>query len=175
MIPLRLPSTADWARNMPSIAAPWDNSSSMMFQVEGQSHNAWFARSDPGGPLARSEVGWPVPALRNAERALVQLGKAVRRRPVRVPADALAPIGSRLLPPIERPLLLTSPLPTDTANDNATPAAAEASSRRSIYRDLFFLFVLAATLVGTFYVGRLNAFQNVIVVPETWSQHSRLA
>ena len=53
------------------------------------------------------------------------------------------------------------------ANDNVAGAGP-----RSMWRDLFFLAVLAATLIGAFWSGRVHGVQKVIVVPEPSSLHS---
>ncbi|MBV9078737.1 MAG: hypothetical protein JO048_14815 [Methylobacteriaceae bacterium] len=45
------------------------------------------------------------------------------------------------------------------ANDNAP-------LRRSLWRELFFLTLLAVTLYAFYYSGQMHAFQRVIVVPE---------
>lgn len=57
-----------------------------------------------------------------------------------------------------------APTPTvlPTANDNTR---AGATRTRSVWRDLFFLAILAMTIVGAFWSGKLNATQRVIVVP----------
>lgn len=49
-----------------------------------------------------------------------------------------------------------------TANDNTRAGAPRA---RSVWRDLFFLAILAMTIIGAFWSGKLNATQRVIVVP----------
>lgn len=67
----------------------------------------------------------------------------------RVPNHAFVIIGSR-----------EGRLPT--ANDNARAGSTRA---RSVWRDLFFLAILAMTIVGAFWSGKLNATQRVIVVP----------
>ncbi len=48
-----------------------------------------------------------------------------------------------------------------SANDNNAPTG----DRRSVWRDLFFLMVLAATVAGAFWSGRVHGIQKVIVVP----------
>jgi hypothetical protein len=54
-----------------------------------------------------------------------------------------------------------------SANDNV--AAGES---RSVWRDLFFLMILAATVAGAFWSGRVHGLQKVIVVPAPSSFHS---
>lgn len=51
-----------------------------------------------------------------------------------------------------------------------TPPASP--PKKGLWRELFFLGVLAVTLFGAFYSGRLNAYQRVIVVPIPESRHS---
>lgn len=53
------------------------------------------------------------------------------------------------------------------ANDNVAGAPA-----RSVWRDLFFLAILAATVLGAFYSGRVHGIQKVIVVPGPSSFYS---
>jgi hypothetical protein len=84
-----------------------------------------------------------------------------------VPASAFVSIGrlsGRVLPGGAR--LLGS----RGANDNFVAPAALAG--RSRWRDLFFLAVLAATVAGAFFSGRVHGFQRVIVVPSPSSFHS---
>jgi hypothetical protein len=57
--------------------------------------------------------------------------------------------------------------PGRSANDNV--AAGES---RSVWRDLFFLMVLAATVAGAFWSGRVHGLQKVIVVPAPSSFYS---
>ena len=53
------------------------------------------------------------------------------------------------------------------ANDNVVGSPA-----RSVWRDLFFLAILAATVFGAFWSGRVHGIQKVIVVPGPSSFHS---
>lgn len=71
----------------------------------------------------------------------------------RVPHHAFVTVGVREVLP-------STVLPT--ANDNTRAATTRA---RSVWRDLFFLAILAMTIVGAFWSGKLNATQRVIVVP----------
>lgn len=57
-----------------------------------------------------------------------------------------------------------------SANDNV--AAFGAASGKSIWRELFFLAVLVATLAGAFWTGRVHGFQKIIVVPGPSSFYS---
>ncbi|MDB5512650.1 MAG: hypothetical protein JWR08_2133 [Enterovirga sp.] len=57
--------------------------------------------------------------------------------------------------------------PGRSANDNVA-----SSENRSVWRDLFFLAILAATVVGAFWSGRVHGLQKVIVVPESSSVRS---
>lgn len=107
------------------------------------------------------------PAMRQAELLLAGQNRQVGSRPVRVPGDAFVPIGTRLLPsPSASRLMLAAP----GANDNAVPARP--GSARPLLREALFLLILAATLAGTYWIGRLNAAQNVIVVPGPSSSRS---
>lgn len=71
----------------------------------------------------------------------------------RVPHHAFVIVGPRSLP---------TAVPMPTANDNTRAGMTRA---RSVWRDLFFLAVLAMTIVGAFWSGKLNATQRVILVP----------
>lgn len=53
-----------------------------------------------------------------------------------------------------------------SANDNVS------AEQRSVWRDLFFLAILAATVAGAFWSGRVHGLQKVIVVPGPSSFHS---
>lgn len=69
----------------------------------------------------------------------------------RVPDHAFVTVAPREVPPVP-----------STANDNAR---ARTTRIRSVWRDLFFLALLAMTIAGAFWSGKLNATQRVIVVP----------
>jgi hypothetical protein len=50
-----------------------------------------------------------------------------------------------------------------SANDNGS--ANLGKSRSSVWRDLLFLLMLAASLIGAFYTGRTHSSERIIVVP----------
>lgn len=56
------------------------------------------------------------------------------------------------------------------ANDNISRPIP----KRGVLRELFFLGILAATLLGAFATGRAHPLQNVIVIPEPMDPRSRL-
>lgn len=58
--------------------------------------------------------------------------------------------------------------PPRSANDNR----AAQPGRKGVWRDVFFLAVLAATVLGAFWSGRVHGLQKVIVVPGPSSFHS---
>ena len=57
------------------------------------------------------------------------------------------------------------------ANDNKPLLSPKA---RTVLREMLFLLLFGATLAGTYYVGRLHAFHNVIVVPDTAIKGGRI-
>jgi hypothetical protein len=75
----------------------------------------------------------------------------LRRRVKRVPDEAFVTIGRAAAEPV-------------TANDNQPPRPSPARIRFAL-RDAVMLAMLAASLAGAYYSGRLHAAQNVIVVP----------
>jgi hypothetical protein len=93
------------------------------------------------------------PVSRAGSRATAAASIPIARRLKRVPDSAFVTIGRA-----ER----ASSLPA-SANDNA----ARPSSKRIRFalRDAVMLAILAATVAGAFYSGRLHAAQTVIVVP----------
>ena len=102
-------------------------------------------------------------------RALTEILQARARKSV--PTTAFVTIGQagprrqpRLRPPPPSPP--RRPV-VRSANDNT--AGAE---HRSVWRDLVFLLVLAATVAGAFWSGRVNGIQRVIVVPEAVTPNS---
>jgi hypothetical protein len=78
-----------------------------------------------------------------------------RKRVVLIPPASVVVIGREPAPP--RPAC-------PVANDNAS-APVVGGSVRSAWRDALLLVLLAATVAGAFYSGRLHAYQKVIVVP----------
>ncbi len=85
----------------------------------------------------------------------------------RVPASAIVPIARFGFAPVPRHRAWMSLL-SRSANDNEVAARRG----RSVWRDLFFLMVLAATVVGAFWSGRVHGVQKVIVVPGPSSFYS---
>ena len=85
----------------------------------------------------------------------------------RVPASAIVSIARLGFGPVPRHRARMS-LVSRSANDNE----AAARDRRSVWRDLFFLMVLAATVAGAFWSGRVHGIQKVIVVPGPSSFYS---
>ncbi len=71
----------------------------------------------------------------------------------RVPHHAFVMVGTQESRP---------PAVLPTANDNIR---AGTTRTPSVWRDLIFLAILAMTIVGAFWSGKLNATQRVIVVP----------
>ena len=144
--------------------------------LEGEGHG-WFARPHTAVPSLRASG--PVPVLRKAELALASQGRAVARRAVRVPADAFVAVRTRpaLAAPV-RPLALP-PASTGSGPVPAGAGAVLAPSRgsrilRIVLREAIAFALLAATLAAVYYAGRLHALQNVIVVPEPWSDRTQL-
>lgn len=133
-------------------------------RVEEIGYNGWFARTAaaPAGVEPRHSVQAVVP---------------FSRRTRRVPADALVGIGAGdLLPAPRRPALVSPPRRELLANDNARDGEPEPepTKRRTTGRDILFLAILFATILGAFYGGRLHAYQKIIVVPAPSSAHSRV-
>lgn len=94
--------------------------------------------------------------------ACVVIGRGRRR--IGVPVDRFVVIGRDAgLPPRDAP----------SANDNAPAAKAPRPMRVSV-REIVLLAMLAASLVGAFYSGRMHAAQNVIVVPAPSSPRNAL-
>lgn len=126
-----------------------------------------------------------LPALRRAEAVLGGQERGVGRRPVRVPLDAVVGVRTRPALPAPPPTLRLGASPSSgvtreaersapTANDNGPPQVVTRSRVRAVLRELAALALLAVTLAAVYYVGRMHAFQNVIVVPEPWSTRSML-
>jgi hypothetical protein len=112
-------------------------------------------RTPAAGWAAGARLGTAQITLRNGDKGkLVPFRAAPRLR--RVPDEAFVVIG-RTEPPI--------------ANDNASKPRTRP---RTALRDIVMLALLAATLAGAFYSGRLHAIQNVIVVPPPASERNAL-
>lgn len=98
-------------------------------------------------------------------RSVCLTGTVARVIPKKIPDAAFVSVG--------RPAGATGPrvpalrVKSRFANDNVAGAG-----RRSVWRDLFFLAVLAATVVGAFWSGRVHGIQKVIVVPGPSSFYS---
>lgn len=114
---------------------------------------------------ARGDLNWPkrLSAVGSASvvrfpAPLISLsGTATQELVRRVPNSAFVSIGWRLGSAVPRIPALRSRF----ANDNVSTGRG-----RSMWRDLFFLAVLAATVAGAFWSGRIQGYQKVIVVPE---------
>ena len=114
----------------------------------------------PGAPLGILTAP-ALGSIRSFPQTGADLAGALKRPPLkRVPASALVSIARRSVAPVPRYRARMSPV-SRSANDNE----AAASDRRSVWRDLFFLMVLAATVLGAFWSGRVHGLQKVIVVP----------
>lgn len=125
-------------------------------------------RTDTAGP---SGAAWFVTVGTSAPGESLPVGGRPRfeKRRRRVPADAFVSVSAQLLPPPAERLRLASPRPQPSANDNEAPAGV---TPRRWLRELLFLAILAVTLVGAFYSGRIHAFHKVIVVPGPSSARS---
>ncbi len=107
--------------------------------------------------MAASATG----SVRSFPQTGVELASALKRQVLRrVPASALVSIAPRAAAPVPRSWARRGFL-SRSANDNNAPTG----DRRSVWRDLFFLMVLAATVAGAFWSGRVHGIQKVIVVP----------
>lgn len=104
----------------------------------------------------------PAPALPAVNAAQDNLKAAASVEPAakpQVPLDRIVVIGKGLPP--GRTIGRRRVVPA-IANDNK----ATARKRPALLRQAFFLAILAASLAGAFYNGRVHAMQKVIVVPE---------
>ena len=147
-------------------------SSSNPFRIDARIGHAWFARSDR--PEASGERSSDLlPALRRAELALAQQGRAIARRAIRVPAEAIVAVGAALSSPPRATVETVAAAPDRTravANDNVLLGARS----RTVLREVLFLLIFGATLAGTYYLGRMHAFYNVIVVPDASVRTNRV-
>jgi hypothetical protein len=138
------------------------------FRVDARLGYAWFARSaEAKRPVER--VPETLPALRRAELVLASQGRAIARRATRIPADAIVALGAALSPGTKR-----APAGSgmgQVANDNGPYLSPRA---RTLLREAFFLLIFGATLAGTYYLGRMHAFHNVIVVPDSVAHGHRV-
>jgi hypothetical protein len=138
-----------------------------LFRLDGWLGHAWFARPSEA-PQPRAEAKQTLPALRRAELILSGKGRAVARRATRIPADAIVGIGAKASP-LRR--AEDRKAKASVANDNQRRLSPKV---RTFLREMLFLLLFGATLAGTYYVGRLHAFQNVIVVPDTAIKGGRI-
>lgn len=129
--------------------------------------NEGMVRSLP----TRRQTGLPV--LRRAELALAGQERHLARRTVKVPEDAFVTVRSGPAA-LAGPLRLSAPIPvrTQDRSDRIVVRGAWRPKMSRILRELVMLLLLAATLAGTFYLGRVYAFQNVIVLPDPDRGHS---
>ena len=120
-------------------------------------------------PLPKAQAAGPIllaaPGVGPEERR-PQIRAKLASAEKRVPASAFVSIGYRRRAPV--PGYPANRTLSRSANDNHTPVG----DRRSIWRDLFFLVVLGATVAGAFWSGRLHGYQKVIVVPGPSSFYS---
>lgn len=157
------PHTADGSDLAAGIGLPDHRG---LFRLDGRLGHAWFARPAEAPP--RAEAKQTLPALRRAELILSGKGRAVARRATRIPADAIVGIGSKASP-LRR--AEDRKAKANVANDNQRRLSPKV---RTFLREMLFLLLFGATLAGTYYVGRLHAFQNVIVVPDTAIKGGRI-
>ena len=107
-------------------------------------------------------------SVRSFPQAGAELAGALKRHLLRrVPASAIVSIGARATAPVPRHRARLGFF-VRSANDNKAPAG----ERRGVLRDIFFLMILAATVAGAFWSGRVHAIQKVIVVPGPSSFYS---
>lgn len=109
-------------------------------------------------------------SVRSFPQVAAELAPLVRREPPkRVPAQVFVSIGAGATAPVPR-YRVRNGLAARSANDNHVGSG----EKRSMWRDLFFLVVLAATVVGAFWSGRMQGYQKVIVVPGPSSFYSQV-
>lgn len=149
---------------------PGDAHFSSSFNIDARIGHAWFARSGrPKLPVKRGPD--MLPALRRAELVLADQGRAIARRARRIPADAIVAMGAPLSP-AGPPVGVAGGTPDrGIANDNAVLFSPRA---RTLLREVLFLLIFGATLAGTYYLGRLHAYHNVIVVPDRMTGTGRI-
>jgi hypothetical protein len=110
-------------------------------------------------------------SVRSFPQMAAELAPLVGREPPpkRVPDRAFVSIGRRSTAPVPRHRAGNGIL-ASSANDNQV----RSGDKRSMWRDLFFLAILAATVVGAFWSGRMQGYQKVIVVPGPSSFYSQV-
>lgn len=137
--------------------------------------------SRTGSGPTNAAAAWSTTAVSHANGALVlSLGDApaatastgARRRRREhegaVPVSAFVCIGRMAAPTGDPDAVPLGAAKAPTANDNFFAPNA----RKSLWRELFFLTLLAVTLAGVFWTGRMHAYQKVIVVPGPSSYRS---
>ena len=130
-----------------------------------------LARTLGGLPPAPATGGGPAPASLTASASASILsfpaattalnGAFTRAALKKVPPTAFVSIGRKGGTAAPK-----RPARSRSANDNVS------AEQRSVWRDLFFLAILAATVAGAFWSGRVHGLQKVIVVPGPSSFHS---
>jgi hypothetical protein len=125
-------------------------------------------RAPGGGPIVLTA---PVSgSVRTYPETGAELATVLRPLPAkRVPAHAFVSIGRRGKGPLPRHRSRNA-IVARSANDND----AKPGDTRSVVRDLIFLMILAATVAGAFWSGRMHGYQKVIVVPGPSSFHSQV-
>ena len=111
----------------------------------------------PGSMTA--SVSASILAFPGATTALI--GAFARAAFKKVPSTAFVSIGRTAGAPAPKRRVKSR-----SANDNMS------AEQRSVWRDLFFLAILAATVAGAFWSGRVHGLQKVIVVPGPSSFYS---
>lgn len=123
--------------------------------TEGHSGRSGPAAVD--GRALTFRAGLPA-SLQLAELALSGQERTVARRPLRTEtgdrsAAQTVPAAARTQSPVE-------------ANDNATASPPGSGGFRPLLREILLLALLAATLTAVYNLGRLHAYQNVIILPD---------
>jgi hypothetical protein len=107
-------------------------------------------------------------SIRSFPQIGTELSGSVKQKVLRrVPASAIVSIARFGFAPAPCHRARMSFL-SGSANDNDVAAR----HGRSVWRDMFFLMILAATVVGAFWSGRVHGVQKVIVVPGPSSFYS---
>jgi hypothetical protein len=132
--------------------------------VEARIGHAWFAGAEivSRGGRARSPI---LPAIRRTDLAEIRQSRPLRRRPRRIPTDAVVMIDPGSVP---------AP-PADTRSSNANDNQPYLPPKvRSVLREMIFLTIFILTLAGTYYVGRTHGFHRVIWVPDVQSHKNQV-